>query len=134
MPDDKNMRKMQKKTDLVRADGISPPTSLGDFTTADHTRLEHAAPLHLRVQALQQEDPSAGGESAAQGTLNIPAMWKGDSVTEDVFPATPQAAERKATERKDAFWNMSSDFIYRQHIAPRGQFFNCPMKRRSRYL
>ena len=63
------------------------------------------------------------GTSNAQGNLNFATVREEILSQKNYYPVTPQAAERKAVERKHDFWSMSGDFFYRHHVAPRGQLF-----------
>ena len=70
------------------------------------------------------------GDSDAQRHSQLHRRAGGDSVAAELFLATHQAAERKATEEKDQFWIISGDFITITLIL--AVRFTCPANRRSR--
>ena len=74
-----------------------------------------------RLRLIQQEDQNAGMDSDVQRHLNLPIMREETLPQKTNFLRHRKLAERESTQETDDFWSMSDDFIYSQHVAPRGQ-------------
>ena len=67
----------------------------------------HVAPRPLRLQELRKEEDEAGG----------------DSDTDNALPRRHPTVERETTEENDVCCRISGDYVYRHHIAARGQLY-----------